>query len=208
MERALAELPAEIRNDFLGTFAPGAEPVIWAGISLPDGTENAHALVNDTIARRLERVSGVGEVDVWGADPKRDFINFHLDRLLAHGVDLGAVVATLGGDNFQLASGRIVERGQVRYVRSLARWESVDALAATPIKAGVTLGDIATLEYRLDPSADINHIDGRDGAALGIRKESGANTVAVTRAVREAFAELEADPRAGGARFVTFFDQG
>lgn len=208
MERAMAELPDEIRNYFIWKFDPGDEPVIWAGISLPEGTESPYTLVNETIARRLERVPGVGEVDVWGVDPKRVFINFHLDRLLAHGVDLGAVVTTLGGDNFQLASGRIVEQGQVRYVRSLARWESVDAIAATPIKPGVTLGDIATLEYRLDPSSDINHIDGRDGAALGIRKESGANTVAVTRAVREAFAELEQDPRAGGARFVTFFDQG
>ena len=208
MERAMPDLPDDVERYWIYKWNPADEPVMWSGISLPDGIEDEHGLVNDYVAKRLERVPGVGKVDVWGVDPKRVFVDFNLDLLSMHGVNLGEVIGSLAQDNFQLASGRVVDGGRVRYVRSLARWQSIDELRAIPVKPGVTVGDIADIEYRLDPSPDINHIDGREGAALAINKESDANTVAVTEAVEAAFAELEADPRLQGARFVTFFDQG
>lgn len=208
MERAMPELPDDVERYWIYKWNPSDEPVMWSGISLPDEIEDEHGLVHDYVAKRLERVPGVGKVDVWGVDPKRVFIDFNLDRLSQYGVNLGEVIRSLAQDNFQLASGRVVDGGKVRYVRSLARWESVEEIRAIPVKAGVTVGDIAEIQYRLDPSPDINHIDGREGAALAINKESDANTVAVTEAVELAFAELEADPRLQGAKFVTFFDQG
>ncbi len=208
MERAMADLPDEIRNYYIRKLDPNDSPVIWAGVSVPEAVEDPHTLMTEVVAKRLERVPGVGQVDTWGADPKAVFVDFRLDSLLAHGVSMGDVIGTLSGDNFQLASGRIVDDGKVRYVRSLARWESIADIEAVPIGRGLVLGDVADVEYRLDLDPSINHIDGKDGAGLSVRKESDANTVAVTAAVREAMAELEADPRLAGARFVTFFDQG
>ncbi len=208
LERAMPDLPEDVERYWIYKWNPADEPVMWSGISLPKGIEDEHALVHDYVAKRLERVPGVGKVDVWGVDPRRVFIEFSLDRLSNHNVNLGEVIASLSQDNFQMATGRVVDRGRVRYIRSLARWEDMDDILALPVRNGVRIGDIADVRYRLDPSPDINHIDGREGAALAINKESDANTVAVTEAVEAAFAELEADPRLMGARFVTFFDQG
>jgi len=208
MERAMAELPADVDRYYVYRWNPSDEPIIWAGIKIPEGVEDPNFLANEVIAKRLERVPGVGKVDVWGVDPKRVFIEFQLDALLQHGLSLGDIIRKLGADNFQLASGRIVDRGQVRYVRSLARYETLDTLRAYPIAPGVRLDDIADVTYRVDPSASIGHIDGDDGAALAINKESDANTVATGKAVAQAVAELEQDPRMLGARVFTFFDQG
>lgn len=208
MERALAELPDDVDRYWIYRWNPSDEPIIWAGIKIPEAVEDPYHLANEVIARRLERVPGVGRVEVWGVDPKRVFIDFRLPAIQQYGLNLGDVIRKLGGDNFQLASGRIVDRGQVRYVRSLARYEDLDTLRRYPIQPGVTLQDIADISYRLDPSASIAHIDGDDGAALAINKESGANTVATARAVQQAMAELEADPRMQGSRIFSFFDQG
>lgn len=208
MERAMAELPDDVQRYWVWKFDPASEPVMWAGIAIPDTVEDEHRLVTEFIEKRLERVPGVGEVDVWGVTPRAVFIDFKLDSLMTHGVSLGEVIAGLSSDNFQMASGKVVQDGKVRYVRSLARWDSVEDLAAWPVKDGVVLRDIADIEYRLDPSASINHIDGQEGAALSIQKESDANTVEVTDAVEAAFKEIAADPRGEGVTFVTFFSQG
>ncbi|MCB9779540.1 MAG: efflux RND transporter permease subunit [Alphaproteobacteria bacterium] len=208
MERAMAEVPDDVDRYWVYRWNPSDEPIVWAGMSFPEAVEDPYHLSNEVIARRLERVSGVGKVDVWGVDPKRVFIDIKLDALLTHGLSLGDIVRELGSDNFQLASGRIVDRGQVRYVRSLARWEDLETLEQYPVAPGVTLGDISDITYRLDPSADIAHINGDEGAALAINKESGANTVSAAAAVRDAITELEADPRLQGAGIFTFFDQG
>ena len=208
MERAMADLPEEVENYFVWKWDPNDTPVLWAGVAVPDAVEDPHQLMTEVVAKRLERVPGVGQVDVWGVDAKAVFVDFRLDDLLAHGVSLGDVIQRLSKDNFQLASGRIVEQGKVRYVRSLARWQSIEDLERTPIGGGLVVADIADVEYRLDLTADINHIDGKEGAGLSVRKESDANTVAVTAAVQGAMRELEADPRMQGGTFVTFFDQG
>jgi HAE1 family hydrophobic/amphiphilic exporter-1 len=208
MERAMAELPDDVERYWIWKFDPASEPVMWAGIAIPDEVEDEHKLVTEFIEKRLERVPGVGEVDVWGVTPRAVFIDFQLDALLTHGVSLGEVIGSLGSDNFQMASGKVVDDGKVRYVRSLARWESIEELKEWPVKTGVTLSDIAKVRYRLDPSASINHINGKEGAALAIQKESDANTVEVTEAVEEAFAAISADPRGEGVEFVKFFSQG
>ncbi|RME20771.1 MAG: efflux RND transporter permease subunit [Deltaproteobacteria bacterium] len=208
MERAMADLPDDVERYWIWRWNPSDEPIIWAGMSFPDEVEDPYTLAHDVIGKRVERVPGVGKVDVWGVDARRVFVDFKLDALVQHGLDLGSIMRALGGDNFQLASGRIVDRGRVRYVRSLARWEDLDTLRQHPVAPGITLSDIADIEYRLDPSASIAHIDGDDGAALAINKESGANTVGTAKAVAEAFRALESDPRLQGARIFTFFDQG
>lgn len=208
IERARAQMPDDLDRVWIWRFDPTDEPVVWAGISVPVDTEDAYWLVSRIVQKRLERIPGVGRVEVWGVDEPIVWVEFNREALLAHGVDLTALLTKLGSDNFQLASGQVTDRGEVRYVRSLARFEDLEALRRYPVAPGVALEDVASVAYKAIPSADINRIDGQDGAALAINKESSANTVEVAHAVREAFTELEADPRLAGFRFPVFFDQG
>lgn len=208
IERTMPDLPDDVERAYIWRFDPSDEPVIWAGISVPAGTEDVHYLVTRLIQKRLERIPGVGRVDVWGVDEAIVWIEFDREAVMAHGVDLLGLMNRLGADNFQLASGRVEDRGQVRYVRALARFEDLDDIRGWPVGEGVRLEDVAKVSYRAAASADINRIDGQDGAALAINKESSANTVEVCEEVRAAFAELEADPRLAGFEFPVFFDQG
>ncbi|HCH64211.1 MAG TPA: hypothetical protein DFR83_15515 [Deltaproteobacteria bacterium] len=208
LERAMSDLPDEVERYWIWKFDPNSEPILWAGIGLPDDVEDEHRLVTEVVGKKLERVPGVGQVETWGVTPRRVFVEYDLDALRVHGVNLGDVYRSLSTDNFQMASGRIVDGGKVRYVRSLARWETIEDLERIPIRDGLVLQDIATITYRPDPSASINHIDGKEGAALAISKESDANTVAVAEAIEEAFVELENDPALEGMKFVKFFSQG
>lgn len=208
MERAMVELPDDVQRYWVYRWNPADEPVLWAGIRMPEEVEDPYRLVNEVISQRLMRVPGVGKVDAWGADPKRVFIDFSLPAVQQNGLNLGEVLGKLGGDNFQLPSGRVSDRGHLRYVRSLARYEDLDVLRRTPIKPGITLQDIAEVTYRLDPSPHINRIDGSEGAAIAISKESDANTVATADAIKEAMEALNSDPRLEGAALFSFFDQG
>lgn len=208
VERAMPSLPDDVERAYIFRFDPSDEPVIWAGISVPPDTEDEHYLVTRIIQKRLERIPGVGRVDIWGVDEAIVWIEFNREALTAHGVDLIGLMARLGSDNFQLASGRVTDRGQIRYVRALSRFETLDDIRRFPVAPGVVLADIASVEHKTLASADINHIDGQDGAALAINKESSANTVEVCAAINEAFAELSQDSRLAGFSFPVFFDQG
>lgn len=208
MERAMAELPDEVDRYWIWRFNPNDEPINWLGVRLPDEIEDPYTVMNDVVKKRLERVPGVGKVETWGTNGRRAYVDFSLQSLLQNRISLFQVMGKLRGDNFQLAGGRIEERGQVRYVRSLARWEGLQELKRLPIQNGIVLGDIASVDLKGLAERDINHIDGAAGAALAVYKESGANTVATSDAINEALEELERDPRITGTSFFSFFDQG
>lgn len=208
MERTMAELPDDVEQYYIYRWNPADTPIIWAGISIGEEVDYPYQLAEEVIKARLERVDGVGQVEIWGADPRQIYLDFSLDALSSHGVSLYEIIQDLNSDNFQLASGRMTDRGQVRYVRSLARYTDIDTLRNTPIKDGVVLSDVAQVFYGTVSSASINRIDGQEGIGVAISKESDANTVETARLVLEAMAELEGSPQVKGTHFFTFFNQG
>jgi HAE1 family hydrophobic/amphiphilic exporter-1 len=208
LERARASLPTDVERTFIWRFDPTDEPVIWAGISSPPDTPNLYELVTRIVQKRLERIPGVGRVDIWGADEPIVWVEFDRDALLSSRVDLVQLMGRLGADNLQVASGVVEDRGAIRYVRGLSRFGSLEDLRRFPVREGVKLSDVASVELKAIPSADITRIDGQEGAGLAINKESSANAVEVCADVNAALEELARDPRLAGFHFPVFFDQG
>ncbi|MBM4367150.1 MAG: efflux RND transporter permease subunit, partial [Deltaproteobacteria bacterium] len=210
IERAMPDLPDDVERVWVWRFDPTDEPVIWAGIQSPleVGPEEQFFNSERIIKPRLERLDGVARVDVWGVPEPVVWIDFDRERLMSHQVDLVDVLGRLQGDNIQVGTGRVEDRGEVRYVRALARFATLDELREWPLGNGLVLQDIAEIRYAPAASTDINRIEGQEAAALGINKESGANTVQVCDDIRAAMKELEADPRLQGYKFHSFFDQG
>ena len=208
MERAMAELPDDVDRYWVFRWNPADEPKIWLGFTVPEHLEDPYPYVVQRIQRPLERIEGVGQVEIWGVHEKSVWVDFDRESLSAYGVDLGTLVGKLRGDNFQLSGGRITERGSLRYLRSLARFEDLDDLRDYPIRAGLKLSDVAEVSYRAEPDDTIHFINGQDAAVLGVTAESGANTVALCQQVRDTLAQLETQPDLEGFTFFPLFDQG
>jgi HAE1 family hydrophobic/amphiphilic exporter-1 len=208
MERAMAELPDDVDRYWVFRWNPADEPKIWLGFTVPEEHEDPYPMVVQKIQRPLERIEGVGQVEIWGVDEKSVWVDFDREALSAYGVDLGSLIGRLRNDNFQLSGGRITDRGSLRYLRSLARFEDLDAMRDYPVRSGLKLSDVAEISYRAEPDDTIHYINGQDAAVLGVTAESGANAVAMCRAVRDTLAELEVQPDLQGFTFFPLFDQG
>ena len=208
MERAMPDLPDDIERYWIWRYNPNDQPVIWAGVQLPDDMEDPYHVLTQVVQPRLERIPGVASIDVWGVPRRGVYIDYDKERVYAHGIDLGGVQQRLATDNFQMSGGTILDGGLERQVRNLSPIGGVDDLRAFPIKDGVRLGDVADVQLRAAHSASLSRVNGEEAAALAIRKESSANAVAVTKAVRAVFAELSGDRRVEGAEFFVFFSQG
>lgn len=205
MERLLPSLPDEVEEYYIYKWDASDTPIMWVGVGLDGTPEERYELLYNVVNKKLSRIPGVGQVDAWGPDPKAVFIDFSRDALMRHSISQYQIIQDLRSENFQLPSGRINEDGTMRYLRSFARVEGVESLKDFPVRDNLALSDVADVRYRLSMSADISRIRGKDGAGLSIRKESDANTIETTNAVKEAFEELkEKHP----VDFFPFFDQG
>ena len=209
IERSYAELPDDLEQFYIYRYDPSDEPVIWAGISVPEGVDDPAHVLETRVQKVLERVSGVGNVDLWGADRRNIYVDFHQDAVDAMGVNLYRVVPALMADNFTMPGGKLREPGRVVYLRSLARYQSIDDLRHWPVRTGLELSEVADVVHAAPAATYLNRINGDQGVSMGIYKESTANTLEVAEEVKRLFEEvLVEDPELEGFKFYILFSQG
>jgi HAE1 family hydrophobic/amphiphilic exporter-1 len=208
MERAMPLLPEDALDYGVFKFDMDDAPILWAGVSLSESIADPHHVMSRIVQPRLERIPGVARVNTWGVPQRVVQIDYERDKLYSHGVDLGSLQRRMRQDNLQMSGGRITDQGAHRHVRSIARIDDVNTLINYPVKDNLVLKDIATIRVGGLLSSDFNRINGQEAASIAVKKESSANTVAVTDALLEALDELQADPRLEGSTFFAFFNQG
>ena len=208
MERTRAELPDDFDQYYVYRYNPEDEPILWAAISIPEGTEDPAYMIETHVQKRLERVPGVARVEYHGANRARVYVDFNREALDRHNVSLYAVMQSLQSDNFTMPSGEVEEDGRVVLVRSMATFEGRDQIAELPIGGGLRLQDVAEVVVAQPLNTSIHRVNGDNAASIDVFKESGANTIEVCARVQEAIDELEADPELAGFKVHRFFDQG
>ena len=209
LERAKLELPEEVRDQIrVWKYNPETDDaILWAGVSFPSREDLYHTMETQVV-RPLARIDGVARVRAWGADPKEVFIVIDQERLQSRGVSAYALVRALQRDNFSLGGG-IVEEGEKRlYVRSMARYRSLQEVEniLIPGQHGrVRLRDVADVAYGFPGRSWEGRLNGRSAVTFGVFRESEANIVAVRDQVLSELRQIEAGT---DLRFDVFFDQG
>ncbi|ABI76021.1 AcrB/AcrD/AcrF family protein [Hyphomonas neptunium ATCC 15444] len=148
------------------------------------------------VRRRLERVAGVSQAEISG--PARQ-VQILLDagRLAERRLSLTDVRNAITARNRDVSGGDL-ESGKRSYLlRTVGRYEDVDDIGATILsrdeEAIVRLSDVATVRLAHYEPGEILLYEGRPARLLSLRRESGANVIAVSRAVREEMAAINAD---------------
>lgn len=207
VNKAVAPIAAdpEIDEVRVRRFDPRQMPVIVLGLVAVDATTDLAELrriAERQIAPALEQLDGVAEVRVTGGREKQ--IEVRLDRTLldAYGLTISDVRGRISAANVDVNAGTLVEDERVLLVRGISRFTGPEDIANTVVRyqegtpGSVVPLHVSDLGEVVLADADITNlvrVDGVEGVGLSIYKEAGANTVAVSRVVRDAFEQLRAD---------------
>ncbi|HEY0015659.1 MAG TPA: efflux RND transporter permease subunit [Longimicrobium sp.] len=197
IDQVRRDLPTEIEAPVVQKFDPSAQPIL--SLALSSGTltvPELTTLADETIRRRLESVSGVGQVQIAGGLEREIRVNLLPERMQAVGVSAQDIMGALGRQNLEVPAGR-VERGTgEQLVRVTGRITDPaqfnDVIVATRGGMTVRLSDVARVEDATEEERSLALVDDRRAVSLDVLKVSGANTVEVADGVKEAVAELEA----------------
>lgn len=205
--------PDEADEPVLSTSDAEDSPIAWFVLRrAPGDTRPMHTFgdfAEDVIQDRLERVTGVSLVNVYGGAEREMVIEADPERMARYGLTVTEVVRTLRAANASVSAGDLDE-GKRRYVvRTEGQFETLahvrdvvlrsDSSAETGRLARVTVGDIADvrMDYK-DPGAHIR-AQGEPAIAVNAVREAGANVIEVMQGLREAVSDLNAGalPEAG-----------
>ncbi|MDO8793443.1 MAG: efflux RND transporter permease subunit [Vicinamibacterales bacterium] len=196
IEAIRRDLPQDIEPPIVQKLDPAALPILSIGVSsdaMP--LVQLTSLADETIRRRLESVSGVGEVRVAGGLEREVRVYLLPNRMQALSITIPDVMGALQRQNVELPAGRIEQGSGERLVRVAGRitdpLEFRNVILTNREGQPVRLGDVARVEEGTEEERSVALVNGQRAVALDILKVSGGNTVAVAEEVKQALRELE-----------------
>jgi len=184
---------------------PRQLPVLTLGLVAPEGRPDLTELrriARRQVAPALEQLEGVAEVRVTGG--REEEVRVLLERYLmeAHGVTMNLLEQRIRGANFDIDAGTLEEGDNVYLVRGLSRFRKPEDVAQVVVKydrdsedrqVPVRVEDLGQVFMANREITDLVRVNGIEGVGMSAYKEAGANTVSVSRTVREAMERLGAD---------------
>jgi multidrug efflux pump subunit AcrB len=148
----------------------------------------------ETIRQDLLHVPGVKKINILGERPERIFVEFSYARLANLGVSAQDIAAALQRQNAVTPAGSIDTEGPRVFVRIDGAYDSVQAIADTPIVAAgrtLKLSDIAEVRRGYeDPPAYIIRREGEPAIMLAAVMQEGWDGLALGKALEERTAAI------------------
>ena len=143
--------------------------------------------IDDNVRPRMERVPGVSQVSVVGGADRQVQIRVDPNKLAAAGVTLSDLRKTIRDRNRDFSGGDL-DSGKRRYLlRTVGRFDTVDefesAIIARRGDSIIRLGDVATVSLGLFELRSKAYLDGKPTINMFVRKEVGANVIAIKKAM-------------------------
>ncbi|HJP31521.1 MAG TPA: efflux RND transporter permease subunit [Candidatus Latescibacteria bacterium] len=210
MDRLMPEMPDDVERIRLRKWDQDDWPVMWMGAYLVGDFVDPFQVLDVHVRPELQRIEGVGTVEVWGEVGKQVRIELDQARLKGHGIQPFQIGSQLASQNFTISGGYVMEGGRKIYVRSMGRFESIDEIRDLIVdpEHNLRLRDIADVDLRPPKKDWFNRIDGRPSLGIEVKKASTGNLVQISRGVRAKLEELKERPHLEGIDFEVFWDQG
>jgi len=194
LDRIRDDLPPEVEPPRLWKFDPDNFPVVILGARSSRDMEELTRILEREISQRFEQVPGVGSVDVWGGVYREIQVQLKRDRLASSNLTASDVANALRQENVTLPGGDMREGISDMYVRTQGEFQSIDQIASTIITVidgkPIRVKDVAEVVDGYEDVHRVVQVDGQPMIRLGVRKQSGANTVSVAREAREVMARI------------------
>ena len=187
--RVRGELPQDTDEPVVSKVDLDAQAILWASLS----SEHANLreltdYADNVVKERLQRLAGVGSIIIGGE--KRLAVRVRLDaqHLAAYRLTVDDVVGALQRENVNIPSGRVESHTREFVVKTEGEFITADAfndlVVAFRDDVPVRLRQVGFAEEGDENERSIHRFRTRPAVALGILKQSKANTVDVARSVK------------------------
>ena len=191
------DLPRSIDEPVISRLDIEGLPIVTYAASAPNLTvDQLSWFIDDTVARDLQSVRGVGAVSRYGGVDREILVSLDPQKLLALGVTAATVNDQVRANNVDLGGGRGEVSGQEQAIRTLAGARSVEDLKSMPISLPggrkVRLDELGAVTDGAAEPRTFTRLFDQQIVAFGVTRAKGASDVTVDSRVEERLAKIQA----------------
>lgn len=195
ISRVLRDLPRDADPPIVEKLATDASPIINIVIASKRDLRETTKVVDDTIKKNIESLSGVGQVKFIGDRTRQIQIWLDGEKLYSYNLNIDQVRAAVAAQNVEIPGGRVDQGSRELSLRTLGRVENPKEFARIVVgSAGgnpVRISDIGYVEDGVEEPRSLARLDGTNAVVLEVRKQAGTNTLSVLHAIKDRIKELQ-----------------
>lgn len=195
VSQAVRRLPRDMDPPTVSKSNPEDNPIMMVRLGGPYPQRVLSDYVRYGLKEKLQTIPGIGEISLMGTLERNVRIWLDAAKLDEKNLTVGDITSALAREHVELPAGRLETPGREVNVRVLGEAIDLDTLRKIVIRevAGspIYLSDVGMVEDGFEDVRRIARVDGGPAQGIGIKKQRGANAVALARRVRAAIDEYK-----------------
>ncbi|MBQ8270739.1 MAG: efflux RND transporter permease subunit [Bacteroidaceae bacterium] len=195
LDMVSSSLPDDANTPIIFKFSTDMIPIIVMSVKAEESQSALYKILDENVVNPLARVDGVGSVSIAGA-PERE-INIYMDpaKMEAYNIPVETVSAIIAAENRNIPGGNFDVGNNTYALRVEGEFsdpsQMLDLVVGNHNGANVYLKDIARIVDNVQERSQRTFIEGQQGAMIIVQKQSGGNSVAISKAVKEELPKLQ-----------------
>jgi HAE1 family hydrophobic/amphiphilic exporter-1 len=190
----LKRLPDEVDPPVISKFNNEDSPILTIAVSGDRSLRELTEIADKIVKVQLERAAGVGEVRLVGGLERAINVWVDADRLAAYQIPITAVRDAIRRQNADIPGGNVTGGGREEVLRTMGRIVDPkafsDLVIASVNGSPIRVRDIGRAEDGTKEQRSLSRLNGAPTVQLQVRRQSGANTIAVIESVKENLARV------------------
>jgi hydrophobe/amphiphile efflux-1 (HAE1) family protein len=193
VSQAQMRLPRDLDPPIISKTNPEDQPIMWIALSGPYSRQMLADYARYRLREKLQTVPGVGEVMMGGYLERNVRVWVDARELEERRLTVSDVINALQREHVELPAGKIETASREINVRVLGEALNLDTLRKIVVsKQGpVYLQDVALVEDGFEDAKRAARRQGEPAQGMGVKKQRGANAVAVARGVKKALDDIQ-----------------
>ena len=188
------DLPTGIDPPLVQKIDPDASPIVYLTLSGDVPYQRLSQIADDILKDQIQSLSGVGSVQLYGFRERNVRIWLDAAKMEKYSVGPAQVLSALNAWHVELPGGRIETDERESTIKMEGEYTDVDEMENMAVVwrkgAAVRLKDIGRVEDGEEDIRNHSRSNGQPCVTLAVIKQTGANTVAIAKEVRERLPEF------------------
>ena len=193
----VSQLPDDAKTPSLNKFSLDDVPIMNISVTSKMSEKELYDLLDKKIQPIFSRVNGVAQVTMVGGQEKEIQVNIHPKKLEGYGLSIAQVQQVIAASNLDFPTGNAKTREKQTIIRLMGKIGSVEEMRRLPITTPsgmmIRLGDIADIQDGEKDVEKIARINQKNTILLQVTKQSDANAVEVSEAIKNTIKTVEKD---------------
>ncbi|MDX8406679.1 MAG: efflux RND transporter permease subunit [Mariprofundus sp.] len=188
VNQTLRKLPSGIDAPVVAKVEIGASPILWLTLSGDRTLQQLNQYARNVIKKRLENITGVGEVQIGGERKRTIRLWLDLPRMQGMGITIPEVLAAFKREHVQFPGGFLSGDKREYMIKLDMEFHALDAMGNLVVRADggnlIRLADIGRIEDGMADDRQLARYNGKPTVGIGVIKVTGANVVAIVDQVK------------------------